>query len=51
MKFNEAEVKGYLMKRIENRKLFHTSNFHRRHYQIDFKEAAILVRKVHPDDW
>ena len=39
------------MKKIENRKLFHKSNYHRRHYEIDFKGAAILVRKVHPTDW
>ena len=39
------------MKRIENRKLFHKSNFHRRHYQIDFKNQVIMVRKVHADDW
>ena len=39
------------MKKIENRKLFHKSNYHRRHYEIDFQGAAILVRKVHADDW
>ena len=33
------------MKRIENRKLYHGSNFHKRHFDINFKRRIILIRQ------
>ena len=34
--YDKFTVKGYLIKRIDNRKMFHTSNFHKRHFELNF---------------
>ena len=32
------------MKRIENRKIYHNSNFHKRHFDINYERELILIR-------
>ena len=48
--YSANTVKGYLIKRIENRKLFHTSNFHKRHFELHFDKKLIIIRKKENDD-
>ena len=30
--------------------MFHTSNFHKRHFELNFQRALIIVRKKESDD-
>ena len=48
--YNKDTVKGQLIKRIENRKLFHGSNFHKRYFVLAFKQALIIIKKKDDDD-
>ena len=38
------------MKRIENRKIYHTSNFHKRYFDFRFDQGLIFVKKSASDD-
>ena len=44
MLFSKNKVCGYLMKRIDERKLYHRSNFHKRWFNIAFGRAVIEVK-------
>ena len=44
MIFQKDKVCGYLMKRIDERKLYHRSNFHKRFFNLAFGRAMIEVR-------
>ena len=48
--YNKDTVRGHLIKRIENRKLFHGSNFHKRFFVLAFKQALIIIKKKDDDD-
>ena len=48
--YNRETVKGYLIKRIENRKLFHGSNFHKRFFELSFDRSLIIVKKQNGQD-
>lgn len=45
MNFNDVIIKGDLMKRITKVKFYHTSNFHKRRYEINFKKGLLLIGK------
>ena len=38
------------MKRIENRKIYHAGNFHKRHFDFKFDRDIILLKKNASDD-
>ena len=38
------------MKRIEQRKIYHMSNYHKRHFDFQFHRSIILVKKHRSDD-
>ena len=42
--FNHGNFRGHLMKRIENRKLYHKSNFHKRFFDLKYEREIILIR-------
>ena len=44
LKMNENTCKGFLMKRIDQRKLYHRSNFHKRFFDLRFSQAMILIK-------
>ena len=43
--YTRDDVQGYLIKRIDNRKIYHTSNFHKRYFILDFDRGQIDVKK------
>ena len=45
LNFNDVIIKGDLMKRITKVKFYHTSNFHKRRYEINFKKGLLLIGK------
>ena len=47
--YNGSVVKGYLFKKIDKRGMFHTSNFHKRHFELNFQKAMIIVKKSEKD--
>ena len=50
MKINYDTFRGYLMKRIDKREWYHTSNFHKRHFDVNFDRSIIVVKKLATDD-
>ena len=47
--YNRNTVQGYLIKRIDNRKLFHGSNFHKRFFELSFERSLIIIKKSGDD--
>ena len=47
--YNVKTVKGQLMKRIKKKGIFHQSNFHRRHFELNFSSGLIIVKKKEND--
>ena len=43
-------MKGTLIKKIEVRKLYHMSNYHKRHFFMDWKKGQMLVKKFTGED-
>ena len=41
--FQYDSVQGFLYKRIENEKIYHSSAFHKKFYRISFPESQLLV--------
>ena len=45
LKFTRDDVQGFLMKRVDNKKIFHQSNFNKRYFILDFEKGKIIVKK------
>ena len=48
--YDQKIVRGYLIKRRMVRKMFHTSNFHKRHWTLDFANQMVWIRKGDEND-
>ena len=49
LQMSDNVCKGYLMKRIEQRKIYHRSNFHKRYFEFQFSRSIILVKQLAGD--
>ena len=43
MDFNYFGVKGHLFKKIENKKIYHNDDFHKKFYEINFFETKLKI--------
>ena len=50
LEVNNLFVKGALMKRIQNRQVYHETDFHKKHYELNFKEGKLKCFKYASDD-
>lgn len=49
MQYNTLLVKGNIMKQIENVKWYHTSNFHQKHFTVNFTGSLLQIRDKESD--
>jgi hypothetical protein len=43
MNFSNSEVNGYLMKRIEQAKFYHNTNWHEKFFDLRFDQSSMLI--------
>ena len=43
-------MRGVLIKKIEERKLYHMSNFHKRHFIMDWAKCVMLIKVFGGED-